>query len=57
MDTSSGSAPGAVVWRAEMFEPLGRTEVEKRTGTGRDMRIIWAIVFVCAVVLVAIVVA
>ncbi len=40
-----------------MFEPLGKTETEKGTGTGRDMRVIWAIVFICAVVLVAIVVA
>ena len=34
-----------------MFEPLGKTEAEKSTGTGRDMRYIWALVVVGAAVL------
>ncbi len=40
-----------------MFEPLGGRPSEKGTGIGRDMRVIFVVVLVCAVVLVAIVVA
>jgi hypothetical protein len=40
-----------------MFEPLGKTETEKGTGTARDMRFIWGIVIVCAVILFTIVIA
>ncbi len=40
-----------------MFEPLGRTEVEKATGTARDMRLIWTLVAVSFVVIVAAVLA
>jgi hypothetical protein len=35
----------------DMFEPLGRTESEKGTGTGRDMRFVWALVVLGAAVL------
>ena len=35
-----------------MFEPLGKTEAEKSTGTGRDMKFIWALVVAGAVVLI-----
>ena len=38
-----------------MFEPLGRTDTEKKTGTGRDMRFIWAVVVVGAAVLFTVV--
>jgi hypothetical protein len=54
---SVGGRHGATNGRAEMFEPLGRTETEKGTGTARDMRFIWAVVIVCAVVLFTIVIA
>jgi hypothetical protein len=40
-----------------MFEPLGKTEGERKTGTARDMRVIWVLVTVCAIVLIAAVVA
>jgi hypothetical protein len=53
---SVGGSRGATIGRVDMFEPLGKTESEKGTGTARDMRFIWGIVVVCAVILLTIVV-
>jgi hypothetical protein len=36
-----------------MFEPLGRTQAEKSTGTGRRIHVAWAFVLVAAVVVIA----
>jgi hypothetical protein len=36
-----------------MFEPLGETENEKRTGSHRGMRVIWIVVAVAVIILFA----
>ena len=35
-----------------MFEPLGQSEVEKRTGTYRGMRMVWAVVGVAVAAII-----
>ena len=37
-----------------MFEPLGESDSEKKTSSGRSIRVIWIVIAVAAVVLAVI---
>jgi hypothetical protein len=50
--STHGRFPAAIARRARMFEPLGDTE--KKSITGRSMKIIWIVLAVVAVILVVI---